>query len=80
MIIIKYKDKVEESKIIAEQEVKGHKLVEVANITEGNFLGFDTSPLPPEIMKEIDKQAVLLDIQAKLSDMQLKLQKLLSTK
>lgn len=45
MIIVKYETEEEAQQIIAEKTAQGLFLVEMANITEGNFLGFDDSPL-----------------------------------
>lgn len=41
MIIVKYTTVEEKEQIINEQVSKGLELVSVANITEGNFLGFE---------------------------------------
>jgi hypothetical protein len=56
MKIIKY---VEESKIqsiIDEQTALGFKLVEVSNIGEGNFLGFDDRDITPTEKTPIEVQ------------------------
>jgi hypothetical protein len=50
MQIVKYTTETEANKIIAEKEALGLTLIEVSNITEGNFLGFaeSASELPKE--------------------------------
>lgn len=44
MQIIKYTTEQEAQEITASKTAQGLTLVEVANITEGNFLGFDDQP------------------------------------
>ena len=44
MQIIKYITEQEAQEIIAEKTAQGLTLIEIANITEGNFLGFDDKP------------------------------------
>lgn len=41
-------------RIISEQEKEGYILIEIQNITEGNFLGFSqTAYTPPEVPTDI---------------------------
>jgi hypothetical protein len=51
--IIKYTTEAEVQQIIAEKQGQGMVLVEVANITEGNFLGFKE---PDEISSTISQR------------------------
>ncbi|MGG6314100.1 hypothetical protein [Paenibacillus macerans] len=54
MLIIKYETEEEAEQIIYEKQKDGFTLVEVSNITEGNFLGFQepgwTPPTPEETL------------------------------
>ncbi|AEY64838.1 hypothetical protein [Clostridium sp. BNL1100] len=52
MIIIKYTTEEEGQQIIADKTSQGYTLIEVQNITEGNFLGFLE---PNETLPEKDK-------------------------
>ncbi len=57
MRIIAYDGKQEEQeRITAEQAAEGYYLVEVQNITEGDFLGFAESPLQPSDPEDTDLQ------------------------
>ncbi|MCT4597476.1 MAG: hypothetical protein N4A50_06310 [Vallitalea sp.] len=47
MLIIKYDTEQEAELIKKEKTSQGYTLVEIANITEGNFLGFDDTPIQP---------------------------------
>lgn len=55
MIIIKYTTEEEGQQIIAEKTSQGYTLIEVQNITEGNFLGFlePNEPMPEPEKTEI---------------------------
>ncbi|WP_214813837.1 hypothetical protein [Exiguobacterium sp. s196] len=52
MIIVKYKTEQEAQQIIDEKQAQGLTLVEVSNITEGNFLGFVENPKNPTSLEE----------------------------
>lgn len=52
--IFKYETEEEKTKIIQEQTATGLLLVEIMNITEGNFLGFSPDPLAP--VKPIEQE------------------------
>lgn len=72
--IFKYETEEEASRIKAEKEAAGFILVEVQNITEGNFLGFQeigwTPPEPEETqVQRLDRQ--LADQDARLGDVEL---------
>ena len=55
MIIIKYGNEEEMNSIIDEQSAKGLILVEVTNVTEGNFLAFDDRYVEPVMLSNIPK-------------------------
>ncbi len=44
MQIVQYTTEEEANQIISEKEAQGLILIEIANITEGNFLGFAENP------------------------------------
>lgn len=48
----------EQERIAAEQETDGYYLVEVQNITEGDYLGFAESPLQPSDPEDTELQQV----------------------
>ena len=67
MIIIKYENESEVEAIVAEQTSKGFHLIEVSNITEGNFLGFDDKvevipSIQPTNQEVMDMQITVLDL------------------
>ncbi|WP_018213731.1 hypothetical protein [Desulfitobacterium hafniense] len=55
MRVIKYDSEDEVQSIIAEQELNGLILVEVANVTEGNFLAFDDRYVEPVMPSSIPR-------------------------
>lgn len=57
MLIIKYETEEEAERIIAEKNAQGFRLSEIANITEGNFLGFDDSEVK---QREIDELKIVV--------------------
>lgn len=63
MIIIKYTTEEEVELIIAEKTSQGYTLVEVQNITEGNFLGFlePNETLPENAKTETQKLQDMID-------------------
>jgi nitrogen regulatory protein PII len=56
MIIIKYENEEEVKEIVDEQTKKGLIVVEVSNVGEGNFLGFDDRNLIPKEKTPIEVQ------------------------
>jgi hypothetical protein len=53
MRVIKYESEEEAQEITAEQTNQGYILIEVQNITGGNFLAFDDRPNPqPTVLKQ----------------------------
>lgn len=75
MQIVQYQTEEEKQQIIAEKTAIGLHLIEIQNITEGNFLGFDDHPNPRPIMpNEVDEltkdkvnmQEIMLDIGIRL--------------
>jgi hypothetical protein len=68
MEIIKYTNKTEKQKIISEQKAKGLILVEIANVKEGNFLGFKE---PDEIKPTVIQPSIetkFMELEAKLDE------------
>ncbi|WP_024834146.1 hypothetical protein [Ruminiclostridium josui] len=63
MIIIKYTTEEEGQQIIAEKTSQGYTLIEVQNITEGNFLGFleSNETLPENDKTENQKLQDMID-------------------
>ncbi|ANS73716.1 hypothetical protein AWM70_03280 [Paenibacillus yonginensis] len=58
MIIVKYQNEEEMQQIIDEKQAAGYTLIEVQNITEGNFLGFEEpgwipTETPPDVTNQI---------------------------
>lgn len=54
MQIVKYSTEEEKQQIIEEKTNEGLVLIEIANITEGNFLGFmDTCPIQVDSTPEV---------------------------
>lgn len=76
MIIIMYDGtQAEYNRIVAEQAKKGFPLIEISNVKEGNFLGFDDRPdqnTHVVALSEIDAQVKALDSQVKSLDAQVK--------
>lgn len=61
MVIIKYDKEEDAQRIIDEQLAKGLQLVEVSNISEGNFLGFDDRAIQsPTLPPTKDEQIAIL--------------------
>lgn len=64
MLIVKYETEEEAQQIIAEKESARYTLVEVSNVKEGNFLGFQepgwTPPVPPEVREALEVQVAEL--------------------
>lgn len=61
MIIVKYDSEEEAEQIKAEKIAEGYTLVEIRNITEGNFLGFqEPGWQPPQYPKPIEEQIDVL--------------------
>ncbi|GEM_PF-5000226 len=60
--------KEDEERIVAEQLEEGYFLVEIQNITEGNYLGFAESPLRPSDPEESELgkvQASILELESR---------------
>ena len=68
MVIVKYNDESEVQTIIDTQTSKGLVLVEIANISEGNFLGFDDRFVEPKTPLDLqslkDDNLILMDVLA----------------
>jgi len=69
MQIVKYQTEDESQQIIADKTALGFTLIEVANITEGNFLGFlepnePVVPVPNEMKEMKDNQLILMEVLA----------------
>lgn len=73
MQIVQYQTQEEAEQIIAEKTAQGLTLVEVANITEGNFLGFMENPILPSTPIE----ARLIEIQNTVDILLLKQEEIL---
>ncbi|MNP28570.1 hypothetical protein D3C76_1215400 [compost metagenome] len=77
MIIIKYETEEEAEQIIYEKQEDGFTLVEVTNITEGNFLGFQGSEWTPSIYPKPLEERInenteyLIDVDYRLSIIEL---------
>lgn len=54
MKIFKYETEHEKNQIIDSMTAQGYHLIEVANITEGNFLGFDDRTYAPPAVTPIE--------------------------
>lgn len=78
MIIIKYETEEDAQRIIAEKQAEGYTLVEVQNITEGNFLGFEEPGwVPPEIPPDVTEQ--IQELQNENTDLKLAIAELAET-
>lgn len=65
MQIVKYETEEEADKIKIEKKAQGMILTNVANVTEGNFLGFkepDEIPVIPVISPTIDERLTALEV------------------